>query len=194
MTLDTLSSQGIQEAVSSALRGAVVVNTLLRRSSSAELAIQFYRSRQIESLQDHASSVARFYRSAFERRTDFWKRRAGDDGDLRVAQRAIRLSESAHISLSAETRIVETGVAEGNFIVRGVALEHPSLTGPIAFVNGLPISTLAQFLGSGTMLGSLTQARRSHEQQRLFVALNWLASRGIVVSRRNSVVSVSAER
>jgi flavin-dependent dehydrogenase len=44
MTIDPISSSGVQKAIQTALSGAIVINTLLRRPESAEAAMSFYRA------------------------------------------------------------------------------------------------------------------------------------------------------
>jgi flavin-dependent dehydrogenase len=53
-SIDPLSSQGVQEALVTALQGSAVVHTMLARSGDADAAIQFYRQRQAEHVERHA--------------------------------------------------------------------------------------------------------------------------------------------
>ncbi len=75
-TVDPISSQGIQKAITSALAAGVVVQTILTRPDQAETAIEFYQDREETTYRLHVDSLARLY-SREGRWSDqpFWKRR-----------------------------------------------------------------------------------------------------------------------
>ena len=76
-TVDPISSQGIQKAITSALAASVVVQTILSRPNQAGPAIEFYQDREETTYRFHVDSLARLY-SRETRWIDqpFWRRRA----------------------------------------------------------------------------------------------------------------------
>ena len=76
--IDPLSSEGVHKAMASAITGAVVVNTILRRPWMRSQAIAFYHERQQQTYDVHYQQSVAYYRE--ERRWSehtFWQRRAG---------------------------------------------------------------------------------------------------------------------
>jgi flavin-dependent dehydrogenase len=76
-TLDPLSSQGVQKAITSALAASAVVQTVLSRPDRTSLAIDFYQEREEMTYRLHIESLERLY--ARETRWQdqlFWKQRS----------------------------------------------------------------------------------------------------------------------
>src|SRR5262249_46371375 len=61
ITIDPLSSQGLQVSIGTALHAAVVIHTMIDRPEDGELAMEFYRARLRESAEFHARAAAQFY-------------------------------------------------------------------------------------------------------------------------------------
>src|SRR5262249_29698815 len=59
LALDPLSSSGVQKAINTALSGAVVINTLLRRPEQAEAASRLHTANHAEASDLHVRWVAR---------------------------------------------------------------------------------------------------------------------------------------
>lgn len=75
--VDPLSSEGVHKAMASAITGAIVVNTILKRPATATAAIQFYQENQHHTYDSHYAESVRYYRE--ERRwpeAPFWAKRA----------------------------------------------------------------------------------------------------------------------
>jgi len=76
--IDPLSSEGVQTAMASAVSGAAVINTILRRPAAADDAIAFYRDAQSNAYLTHYRQSAEYYDQ--ERRwphSPFWQKRSG---------------------------------------------------------------------------------------------------------------------
>src|ERR1700739_275817 len=77
LSVDPLSSQGVQIAMGTALHAAVVINTILDRPWDRGLASEFYRRRIQASAQFHARAAAQLYSiQAQHTPTRFWQVRA----------------------------------------------------------------------------------------------------------------------
>ena len=77
LALDPLSSSGVQKAIQTALAGAVVVNTLLRKPERSQAAQRYYRDRLGEASVRHRQWAAGYYGSVAVKRPDrFWQDRA----------------------------------------------------------------------------------------------------------------------
>jgi flavin-dependent dehydrogenase len=77
LALDPLSSSGVEKSMRTALQGAITVNTILDDASMTATALDFFRSRVIESAARHAA-WNRGYHEQVLRRFDheFWQKRA----------------------------------------------------------------------------------------------------------------------
>jgi flavin-dependent dehydrogenase len=124
-TVDPVSSQGIQKAITSALAASVVVQTILTRPNQAGPAIEFYQDREETTYRSHVDSLARLY-SRETRWIDqpFWTRRsphavsaASQTGDLSQKQ-ATRssLSDGARFRVSRNTRLLLRPVLQNDRI------------------------------------------------------------------------------
>jgi flavin-dependent dehydrogenase len=77
VAIDPISSSGVQKAIQTALSGAIVANTLLRRPDSAETAISFYRGQLADSFERHRLWAGQHYREVADRNAhSFWSKRA----------------------------------------------------------------------------------------------------------------------
>ena len=154
-SIDPLSSQGVQTAISTAVQAAAVVNTLLRRPDNAAVAIDFYRARQAELIAHHHDFAAESYalqQSHYD--TLFWRRRATvperkrsqySSGRQSAASQA-PLDLHAQIRLAHSVRVVETGVLHNGQIEQVPALVAPHWERPVAFVHNISVGPLADTL------------------------------------------------
>lgn len=124
VSIDPLSSQGVQTAVGTALHAALVLNTVMQEPADTELARGFYRDRLRESTAFHASAARRFYREQSDfHGGEFWKRRAGvatPDVAMqappapRTRVRIARHAEFAEVAVAGQDRILyERGIRLG---------------------------------------------------------------------------------
>ena len=104
-TVDPISSQGIQKAITSALAAGVVVQTILTRPDQAETAIEFYQDREETTYRLHIDSLARLY-SREGRWSDqpFWKRRLSAEGSVPRETAISNQTQATRPSLNDGTR------------------------------------------------------------------------------------------
>ncbi len=156
LSIDPLSSQGVQSAIRSGIQGVAVVNTLIRYPENGQTALEFYRQRQQETIRRHRALSAQFYgEMAQVSPGPFWQARAKSSTAAsattqvrasRGLRRAFRPEEK--LMLSADAKILQTPVMEGNRIVPRRALTHPSLDRPVAFLGGIDLAPLLEGLGN----------------------------------------------
>src|SRR6202000_1984495 len=78
LAIDPISSSGVQKAIQTALSGAIVANTLLRRPGSTEAPLGFLRAKLDHAAERHRRGAAGHYREVAEHRDrPFWRERAG---------------------------------------------------------------------------------------------------------------------
>jgi flavin-dependent dehydrogenase len=127
-TLDPLSSQGIQKAITSALAANVVVQTILSRPDHTEPAIEFYQEREETTYRLHIDSLARLYHREtrwidqpfWKRRTSVWRQpdsetSHADDGISPVTT-SLNLDDCTRFRVSANTRLLLRPVLEDDRI------------------------------------------------------------------------------
>jgi len=185
LALDPLSSTGVQNAITTALSGSIVVNTLLRRAEQAETAMQFYRTRLRQFSQRHQRWAAELYATALPRhRRPFWEARAASPVaaaepiparfDLdRPPPNALRVGLASGVILEEEPCII------GDFIAPRLALRHPNLERPVAFVGGSEVAHLLRPLYPGITLGALMDAWPISATPKTAIA-GWLLSHGVL--------------
>jgi 2-polyprenyl-6-methoxyphenol hydroxylase-like FAD-dependent oxidoreductase len=119
ITIEPLSSQGVQTAIGSALHAAVVMNTILDRPGDSDLAMDFYRRRLVASAGFHARTAAQLYKeqNAFAP-NPFWEQRAGHYSAREQTQKPPIQSLSGSIQLSPFVSFVPLAIAGEQYIFR----------------------------------------------------------------------------
>jgi len=183
VTLDPLSSQGVQAAIASSLQAAVVVNTMLRRPASACLAADFYNARQTELAAAHHSTASGSYRNMLRRfDSEFWRMRGADAPSSRHPAVTTALQAEQRIKLAAGAAIRPAAVAAGDFIEERPALHHHAMDRPVAFVAGVVLAPLLQNLaGERTAAALLQEWGRTHPPDTCRTIANWLWQNEIIV-------------
>jgi flavin-dependent dehydrogenase len=151
ISLDPLSSQGIQSAIASGIQAAIVLNTLLESPANAEAAITFYRQRQQEKVRQHAAKTAGFYREqGAVCDSTFWRLRSVTSLQPKQPQlERDELDPTCEIRLSDTATIKATPIVRGNLIVSAPALHHDALERPVAFIDQVEICPLLRHVRSG---------------------------------------------
>jgi len=188
ISLDPISSSGVQKAIQTSLAGAIVINTLLRRPESREAAIQFYRDRLREASDRHGTWAAGHYATvAGSRQKSFWSERAKG-----LTQQSGRLPtreppgppapDDAPLVLSPDVSFVEEPCLDADFVRLRTTIEHPSLEGTVAFLGNRELAPLLRRMRPGMTSDSL--ALNWSPALPLAAArdiVRWLVVRGILV-------------
>lgn len=156
LSLDPISSSGVQRAVQTALAGAVVVNTLLRRPGAADAACRFFRDSLTRASDRHRTWAAEHYaRAAATFPGDFWARRSAlANGASRLTSAPARRNGSAldlesRFQVSPQTVLVDIPCAVGEFVEVRAAVSHPALDEAVAFVGGWELAPLVRRVARG---------------------------------------------
>lgn len=187
LAVDPISSSGVQKALHTAVTGAVVVNTLLRRQEDTELATTFYNDSLVHAFERHAAwAAAQYARVAPQRPALFWQSRATASTpavapEVRRPDSHVALVSRAAVRLSASCEFVDMPCADGNYITRKAALRHPAVAGPLAFLGGWELVPLLREIPPGTTPLSLAQRWAARIPARSAVAMiGWLLERGVL--------------
>jgi flavin-dependent dehydrogenase len=188
MTIDPISSSGVQKAIQTALSGAIVVNTLLRRPESAEAAMSFYRAQLGDSFERHRRWATQHYRDvANQRDHPFWSKRAASvapPDTTPVPPVDARALITVPVALSRELEFVATPCLRGDFVSIAEALHHPRLAGPVVFLGGRELAPLVRGLPPGR-----TPLQIAHSWSRWMplttgmAITGWLVNHGILVEQ-----------
>jgi flavin-dependent dehydrogenase len=184
LSIDPLSSSGVQKAIQTALSAAAVVNTLLGKPESRDAAMHFYRSSLAEASERHCNWAGEYYAAAAAtRNTEFWRQRASRSVPAKAAQ-PISASDFADesLALSPDLTIVELPCIEGGFVIVKSALNHPSLDRPVTFVGGCEMPPLVRRLRKGMKPMEIALAGSDRVPLRTGLALTgWLLANGLLV-------------
>lgn len=172
------------------------MHTLLTRPEHAELAMTFYRDRQQEAVTRHRAFSADF--QALRNRPQPSPFRASRTGAptprVRPASEVPALNPDQPLRLADAARIVSVPVIDADRVVPGLALSHPGLERPVAFLGGVALAPLLQRMPEGLTAAQIVEhwSRRAARRQGRDI-LHWLWTRGIVVpvNATDSVQSIS---
>ena len=189
-SIDPLSSSGVQKALQTALSGAVAVHTLLARPEHAEAALRFYTEDQRSSAEQHAAWAAGYYRDArsYQERP-FWKRRALALAAVAPPEVRPPLSEDGlshrRWRLASEAALVDTPCIVGDVIELRRAVSHPRLGRPVAYLEGVELAPLVEWLGQvpgeGLTMPQLADSwARRMPFRRSVAIMGWLYRQGLL--------------
>jgi flavin-dependent dehydrogenase len=188
VAIDPISSSGVQKAIQTALSGAIVTNTLMRRPEAAEAAISFYRAQLADSFERHRQWAGQHYREVADRNDrSFWGKRAASSPGPDVMSAPTtdpRASTTAPLALSRDLKFVRTPCLQGDFVSIADALHHPRLASPLVFLGGRELAPLLQGLPPSLTLLQIAQSwsRRMPFASGMAIA-GWLVNHGILVEQ-----------
>jgi len=188
LSLDPLSSSGVQKAIQTALSGAIVVNTLLHRPEAGEAAVRFYRDSLNEASARHASWAAGHYAAVAARHRDrFWTVRAGAalPGALEavpfVETPVLTVADDVAVRMSPDSRWDEVPCLGAQYVEVRPVLRHPGLDGPVAYVGGLALAPLLREVRPGMTARQLAQAWSPSVPPDTGLAIaRWLTGHGVL--------------
>jgi flavin-dependent dehydrogenase len=161
---DPISSQGVQNAMANAIQAAIVVNTLYKYPSNTEAALEFYGSRQQETLRRHLKLTTETYLSALLWQDQFfWKNRIRKTS----APSHIILSQSdkwdsdTEIRVSSETSYKSVACIYGDQIVRKEGIVHPFLDEPIVYYGNLDATKIINSISGKVTVSTLLDSWRN---------------------------------
>lgn len=194
LALDPLSSSGVQNAMQTALAGAVVVNTLLRKPESGHAAQLFYRNNLAEASERHTRWASGHYATAAAHRdAAFWKARATTAPPDLPAQSVfagpeVNSAGETPLELSPHISFVEQPCIDGDFVALKSVVCHPSLPHPVAYLGGSELAPLLRQLPAG--LTRLEIGRYWSSQlplDRGLAITAWLLGNNVLVPQTTSV-------
>lgn len=149
VALDPLSSSGVQAAIQSALAATPIINTLLTPSMDGEPALEFWRGRRQDRIEQHRRWAGEIYADALRRHpTKFWRRRCGPPSKSTIQDGKSPLPHPDQlIKLCGAARLELAPCLTDRFVERIECITHARLTEPVAFVDGVYLPPLLRQLG-----------------------------------------------
>jgi flavin-dependent dehydrogenase len=190
LAIDPISSSGVQKAIQSALSGAIVANTLLRRPESTDAALGFYRAQLTDASERHRRWAGEHYRDVADAcHRPFWRQRSATHAEMdppplpAINARAL---STTPVELSPELEFISTPCLQGDFVNLASALHHPRLTSPLVFLGGRELAPLLQTLPPGKTPLQIAQSWSNRMPLESGMAIaGWLINHGILVERPN---------
>jgi flavin-dependent dehydrogenase len=187
LSIDPLSSSGVQKAIQTALSGAVVINTLMRKPESSGAAMQFYRSSLADASERHSNWAGEYYgAAAATRNAEFWRQRASRSFPAEAAA-SFTASDFADepLALSPDLTFVELPCIKDGFVTLKSALHHPSLDRPVTFVGGCEMPPLVQRVREGMKPMDIALLWSDRVSIKTGLALTgWLLGKGLLIRAR----------
>jgi flavin-dependent dehydrogenase len=189
LAIDPISSSGVQKAIQTALSGAIVANTLLRRPELSDAALNFYRAQLSDASERHRRWAAGHYREVADGcDRPFWQQRSAPSAAVEpppLPAIDARALATAPVELSRELEFVRAPCLRGDFVSLGSALHHPRLATPLVFLGGRELAPLLQALPQGKTPLQIAHswADRMPLESGMAIA-GWLVHHGILVERQ----------
>lgn len=181
LSIDPLSSQGVQTAIGISLHAAVVLNTMIDRPEDEELAMQFYQSRLEDSASFHAAAARCFYQEQYKTcGGDFWCRRAGGVAQEQPQRKLpLSLHSSSVIRVALPVEFVTVPVVNGSRVAREDGIKFNARK--IAYVgNAMPVAPLLRDIDKPMLANEVVRrwSRRMPREQALEI-LKWTWVEGL---------------
>lgn len=181
LSLDPLSSQGLQCAIRSGVQAAAVINTILRGGNMLD-AIEFYRSIIRDAARLHGRLARDVYASQSLNDSPFWHVRSGPPSLPQAITSTAVLSGNPRLGLAAEARIMSLPVIQGDMVRRRTALSHPGLDQPVAWLDDIELGPALDIVGAGHSAAHiLSEWSRRMLPDSAARLLDWLTRRGILI-------------
>lgn len=186
LSLDPISSSGVQKAIQSALAGAVVANTLLRRPSAARDAQAFYADSLARTAARHAQWAGEHYAAAARTRPHaFWTSRA--QAVMSPAAEAPAAGPEQVVMLSPLAQLKDCPCLGEAFVEVKQALLHPALDGPVAYLDRQPLAPLLSALPEAARIMDIAQGWTSRMPLASALSIvSWLSRKGVLVPREEA--------
>lgn len=186
ISIDPLSSQGVQVAMMSAFTGSIAIHTILTQPERTDAAIAFYRDRQQETVDRNQKTAAEFYAEQdIYPPTFFWQIRARQPPIQNLSQWQLNTSLfeiNSRIQLSPAAKLTIAPVIQGNLIEKVQALHHPGLERPVAYLGNVAIASFLDELVTGqTVLELMQQWSKQQTLPICWQLLQWFWSQHILV-------------
>jgi flavin-dependent dehydrogenase len=179
--IDPISSQGVQSALVSAIKGAAIVHAL-RAGGDIEAAHALYRSHVQETARAHAMLSAQQYMQGGV--GAFWRDRASPAAATAPLQARLDVGDDTRLWLQPGVARVETPGMDGLTICRRAAVTAPTLAGPVTFIDGIEIAPLVGLLHGGETTREIALRWAAHVgPSRSVKALAWSLRMGLLAAR-----------
>jgi hypothetical protein len=182
-SIDPLSSQGVQRAILSAIQGGAAVHTI-RSGHDSNAAMVFYRDRQYSAARQANLNATRLYKESRYHLGRFWiDRYETIESAPSVVEHRYEVPSAlpSNVRLSDALQIVDAPVLSGSVIRPALALSHPRLEQPIAYLGGIALAPLAADLADGlTREQLLTRWTERMPLQTACYIFKWMCAYGIL--------------
>lgn len=150
LAIDPISSSGVQKAIQGALSGAIVANTILRRTEAAGAARSFYTEHLARNARRHGDWAASHYATVTQQKPgSFWADRAAGADVLQPLKDAPDPTPTTPLALCSLARIDDVPCLVGDFVEARPALSHPGLEEPLAYLGGRAVASRLRGLQPG---------------------------------------------
>jgi hypothetical protein len=188
LSLDPLSSQGIQRALVDGQQAAIVVNTLLVHPERRNIALAFHAERQAEASHRDSVTCHHLYREqAAACASPFWsrycKQRAPAERELPPPLPIDALRPETRLRLSKRARLEDVAVIDGDVIALAPALVHPDFDRPVGYLAGRRIGSLLAHVASGATAASVLAGWRADSLPEGIASalLQWFWQRRLII-------------
>ena len=189
LSLDPLSSTGVEKAMQTGLIAAIALHTMIVRPGNTELCLRFYSDKHKETESTHAEWSAGVYREV-KRYSElpFWNARSGTSEYRQTHQKVAKaryhlspLAMDTTVRVSYDAQLAEEPCIVDDQIQVQTVLRHPNLDRPLAFVDGISVSRLLEVVPANPDLRRLLAlwSNQVSSQSAHRIAF-WLINNGIL--------------
>ncbi len=170
--IDPLSSEGVHKAMASAMTGAVVANTLLRRPAMRSHALSFYERRQRQTYISHYHQSLAYYRQ--EQRwpkSAFWRARASETPAQEFSSpppvsRPPASRKLSHLQWAPGVSVQQRPTIAGTYVSLQDTVIAPHYPDGVRFLDRLCLPTVLKIMAQQPAIGDIISAYLHHPDGR----------------------------
>jgi flavin-dependent dehydrogenase len=192
--LDPLSSTGVEKAAHSATVAAIAIHTILEQPTRTDLCLRFCRDRQQETISAHRAWASEFYGDiARYAEMPFWRARSTLPGlvspkaktsttlAISPVPAAVDFTLNTMVRLSDRTGIEEEPCIVDDEICLHIAVTHPNMNRPVAFLHDVALWPLLHIAKISTDIDALIRLWSPHvPYHKAYQIIQWLLDRQIL--------------
>jgi 2-polyprenyl-6-methoxyphenol hydroxylase-like FAD-dependent oxidoreductase len=187
LTLDPLSSGGVQAAIQSSLAIGPIVNTLLTQGADWDAAMEFWRTSRIRRMTQHREWSRRLHSEALGKyRTTFWDKRSGPVHQSGATGKASAPAPAPDqlIRLSEHTRFIPAPCLTDGLVEKMECVSHANLAEPLAFLGTIHLAAKLRQVNADPPVSArrlLEAWSTSMSPNGAFALLAWTWRNGLIV-------------
>ena len=173
ISIDPISSQGVQKAIKSGVQGATVVHTILQ--GKINIALEFYTNQVLEDSRKNLQWASEYYTEQSTYNSAFWQDRSIDISKNKVEpDTEIKLTQSDVLNLNKLGTFKTIPILDADEVTNREAFIIPDLNEPLVYLNSIHVTPLLKKMDGKTINECLQIVTNVHSKKQSLGFVKWM--------------------